>query len=326
MISAPAASGVSIAQHSLPSSSSEPTALAVVPQLGLIAAGLSGSVYSQIVPNGAGKPAIIPGPPGIGGNAFAADGSTMAALTVEQEVIAGLAIFWPVVQGVANHTIVSRSRYPGHSGRPYEPNDLAAGPDGALWITDVGGEAIDRLSPSGQITEFLLPNGAGAPVEIVAGPESSMWFTEEEDGAIGQISMQGKITEHQIVDPDSFTTWTFSGPYGITVGPDGDLWFTEQHLGRIGRMTPSGQTQEFAIPAPTGDTATPAPRNIVDGPEGNMWFTDPGDDAIGRVTPAGEVTEYATGTCAPIDIASYAENSGSPRRLSRRRATRRSAA
>jgi virginiamycin B lyase len=79
---------------------------------------------------------------------------------------------------------------PGYSpGAPFV-RELVAGPDGAMWFTDSGNEAIGRISMSGQITEYplpptphsaLVPELALLPTEprnLVFGPEGQGWFTE----------------------------------------------------------------------------------------------------------------------------------------------------
>ena len=94
-----------------------------------------------------------------------------------------------LVQEVAGGKAVTRFRYLRHWAQPYDPVSMAGGPDRALWITDPGAEAIERVGPAGDFTSYPLPNGASSLVQIVAGPESSMWFTDIETGTIDQINI-----------------------------------------------------------------------------------------------------------------------------------------
>lgn len=187
-----------------------------------------------------------------------------------------------------------------------EPLNIIPGPDGNLWFTDwayVGGEpAIGRITPSGAITEFKLPQFS-LPRSIVVGPDRNLWFTDSSavslsTGSIGRITPGGTLTE--------FSTGLQSGgkPMDITVGSDGNLWFTEssnssQGPAGIGRITPSGTITDFTA----GLQVESHPENIVLGAEGNLWFTDRGGfghvegehpltGQIGRVTPSGTITEY----------------------------------
>lgn len=44
------------------------------------------------------------------------------------------------------------------------PGDIAVGPDKNLWFTELAGNRIGRLTPSGIVTEFALPHPSSAPV------------------------------------------------------------------------------------------------------------------------------------------------------------------
>ena len=113
--------------------------------------------------------------------------------------------------------------------------DITAGPDGAVWFTEVIPNAqnssvtitgkIGRITPAGQISEFPLSSNSYAR-GITAGPDGNLWFTEP--GKIGRITPAGHISEFPL--PASESTSAF-----ITTGPDGALWFTERSS-KIGRL------------------------------------------------------------------------------------------
>ena len=118
---------------------------------------------------------------------------------------------------------------------------ITAGPDGNLWFTGLDRAQIGRLTPAGQVTEFLLPSAnSDEREEITAGPDGNLWFTEEYNHQIGRITPAGQITEFPL------PATAMPTGRGITAGPDGNLWFT---LGdEIGRMTPAGQVSTFPLP------------------------------------------------------------------------------
>jgi virginiamycin B lyase len=148
------------------------------------------------------------------------------------------------------------------------PVGITAGPDGAMWFTDAcnpdaakattppplasagagsSGPCVDdkigRITTTGAVRSFRLPNGSG-PVGIAAGPDGALWFTEFGTGKIGRITTSGKITR--------FSTPTArSVPTQIVAGPDGALWFTENGVSKIGRLKP---------PAPLRVSLTVVPR------------------------------------------------------------------
>jgi virginiamycin B lyase len=275
-IAVPGAAAVSITQHPLPGALTDPEVIGNG-SAGLLVSGVSSSLaFAQVNPQGG--PALIPGPAGpdvqhsltVGANG---DLWYLSATLIGQEPRA--AIFEVTPGGV-----VMRAAYPSTGDAPVS---MVAGPDGALWIVDVGsGGAIDRYVPGGPIVQYAAPRG---PVDIVAGPDGALWFTQGWP-SIGRITTTGEITEYPL--PAGV------GPYGITVAPDGALWFAEWEAGAIGRMTTRGELRQFAVPNPTGLPAGaggPTPTHLTVGPEGAIWFTDPGDDSVGRLAD-GQVTEY----------------------------------
>jgi len=148
---------------------------------------------------------------------------------------------------------------------------ITAGPDGNFWLpdwTEICGDAIVRVTPSGNETRFLLPGGLNCdgdvgPAAVAVGSDGNTWFTEVRTAQIGRITPSGGIT---IFDAP--------GWFGIAAGPDGNLWFTQQEA-RIGRITTSGVVTEIPISSPAF--------GITAGPDGNVWFTEP-TGKIGRVT------------------------------------------
>jgi streptogramin lyase len=166
------------------------------------------------------------------------------------------------------------------------------GPDGNLWFAGESGRMneIGRITPSGSLTQFALPDPNSAATTITAGPDGNLWFTEDATSKIGRITPSGAITEFPL-SPEA-------GPHGITAGPDGALWFAESGTNRIGRIDPSGVITEFPLSSPTS-----RPNEITLGPDGNLWFTETVApkirsyspslaNQIGRITPSGQVTMF----------------------------------
>ncbi len=153
---------------------------------------------------------------------------------------------------------------------------ITAGPDGALWFTEVGGNKIGRITTAGSVTEFAVPTAFSGPVDITAGPDGALWFTEFTAEKIGRITTLGAITEFPLHPTAA------SSPNGIAAGPDGALWFTEFNGNRIGRITTGGSVTEFPLPAQSCCTV-----GITAGPDGALWFTLLGG-GIGRITTASD--------------------------------------
>jgi len=130
------------------------------------------------------------------------------------------------------------------------PNDITAGPDGALWFTDSINGSIDRITTDGDVTVFTDAN-VYYPQEITVGPDGALWFTNDGDGetipdSIGRITTAGVIT--------TFPDDSIGVPYGITSGPDGAIWFANLDTNSIGQLT---LTPHGHVPgAPTVTTAS----------------------------------------------------------------------
>jgi streptogramin lyase len=166
------------------------------------------------------------------------------------------------------------------------PGPITGSTNGFVWFAEPNDDTIGRISPTGAVAEYPLPDSYQEPRGIAAGPNGTVWFTEtgSHTGSegIGRITASGTITEFPL--PDG------SVPFGITMGPDGNMWFT-QLFGRISMITPSGTVTTF--PARLQNE----PFNIVSGPDGALWFTEDGivnggTGAIGRITTSGDLTEY----------------------------------
>ncbi len=170
------------------------------------------------------------------------------------------------------------------------PTQLAVGPDGNVWFTEMQEDRVGRITPSGSIQMFQLPSGA-RPLEIVAGADGKLWVTEDKDPpvALGRITASGQYTEFPL------------GPEiragALATGPDGRLWFAAGP-GAIDRITPSGHVSRVQLPNFTDVV------DIAAGVDGSVWYTAapeppcaPGNSAcnqgggyqsgiVGRIEPA----------------------------------------
>src|SRR6266851_4987940 len=129
------------------------------------------------------------------------------------------------------------------------PITTAAGPDGNLWVTELTGGKIARVTTAGAFTEFATPT-SGSPAVITAGPDGNLWFNEYGVNKVAKVTTAGVFTEYPI-------TTAASGTSFITAGPDGNLWFTESNADKVGVITTAGTVTEYPVP-----TASSTPRGI----------------------------------------------------------------
>jgi len=165
------------------------------------------------------------------------------------------------------------------------PFGITAGPDGALWFTELYMSRIGRITTAGVVTEFPLPAGS-KPQAIVAGSDGALWFTDT--GRIGRITTSGTVTNFPVENGIGVTQ-------DLTSGPDGNIWFAyvllvpcPGPLGRIGRLTPSGAMTIFDVPSPAR-----AALSLAAGPDGKIWFAGYGQGSFGS-NPFGVVGALST--------------------------------
>src|SRR5262249_31788051 len=108
-----------------------------------------------------------------------------------------------------------------------------------LWFTVFGTSKIGKITTSGVVTEYALPE-ASLPEGITAGPDGNLWFVDWGGRSkIGRITTAGTITEFA---PPTELRHT----RGIVAGPDNRMWFTAEEgwipaeggLDRIGAIVP----------------------------------------------------------------------------------------
>jgi len=194
----------------------------------------------------------------------------MAALRAKSSLVLLAGVFWLISLGTAQ--AVTEFQLP--PGPESLPTSIVEGPDGNLWITQSGRGSIVRLTPSGVLTEFRIPNGV-SPNAITVGPDGAMWFTDLGSSQIGRISVQGTIT-----------LFPLAGTYGIDIvtGSDGNLWFTEatpfplNSLHEDNKRNPTESARRAAHPA----CAMQNPR----------LSAPPAGQYLARMTTHGAVTEF----------------------------------
>jgi virginiamycin B lyase len=215
--------------------------------------------------------------------------------------------------------------------RSIDPQRLALGDDGSLWVTDeING--VGRLAPDGRFQRLKL---GGRQVNDLTSAYGAIWFAgtdtvgridaaghaqmwdAPDDASAGAITAAGgalwftsddaPVHVYRLGTNGAISGFPISGARGaldigdIAAGPDGALWFTQegelsQPPDGIGRMTTDGRYSSYALPQRRAD-----PGAITTGPDGALWFTE--GHAIGRITTAGAITEFPLRTgLHPIDM------------------------
>jgi virginiamycin B lyase len=185
------------------------------------------------------------------------------------------------------------------------PAGIAAGPDGAVWLGDQGGQVV-RVDPATMdelaVSDIQINGGSFNVRNISPGPpgDPNVWVTD----------FGGRIAKVAPTPPNGAET-TFDvpgdGAWDIVVGPDGNLWYTapEGNNSKIGRITPAGDFGTQFDVTDAGDQL-----GITAGPDGAFWFAQAVGNSIGRITTSGEFTEVQglTAAARPEYIATGPDN------------------
>jgi len=172
---------------------------------------------------------------------------------------------------------------------------IVAGPDGNLWFTELGVAKVAKMTTSGSITEYPVPNARCGPgfgnclSGLAVGPDGNVWFTESRSGMVAKITTDGAVTEYAVPRPAG-------QPGEIVNGLDGNLWLID--VGwcfacppQVVRVTTTGRMTEYPIPLDAGGFVD-YPLGITRGMDGNLWVIGQIRDEIDRVTTKGVFTEF----------------------------------
>jgi len=237
-------------------------------------------------------------------------GSVMAGGGYEVRGFAttGSGQLWYLDNAGVNHSLGEGTSviipFPSTATPAHSLNELVAGPDGDIWITDTvitanaqgqvsSAAYVDSFDANGNMTAYALPTAAAYPQGITVGPDGALWFIESQvlPGQVGRITTQGSITE-------------FPAPAGLNLSPsivstsDGNLWFEahEEATGTqyIGKMTTSGQYTTYPLPTGSDLGVTAQSNSMAVGSDGNIWALggNLSGPVILKITPAGAITTF----------------------------------
>jgi virginiamycin B lyase len=157
------------------------------------------------------------------------------------------------------------------------PQGMVLAPDGNLYVTEQGANAIARLNPmTGQAVDLPVPTPNSTSQSGALGADGAIWFVERSAAKVGRVTLDGTFTEYPLAHG--------AFPNRIVAGPDGALWFTELRAGKIGRITTSGVLTEYPIAG--------GPVGITVGKDGQLYADLSSAGAIARVNLDGQVTGH----------------------------------
>jgi uncharacterized repeat protein (TIGR01451 family) len=199
-----------------------------------------------------------------------------------------------------------------------QPQDLAAGPDGAVWFDERGSAfslpAIGRVTAqSGVISEnpSVVQSGGWKPFGLTFAPDGSYAYTEARGGSdpawIDIVNPAGVKIQSPV---------TYIGP--MAAGPDGGFWLTDRatcgDLPLVTDFAPTGVTTSYTpsqqwIYFNTKGHFCVAPSAAITGPDGALWIgsntdhpdlTAPTPNGWIRVSTDGVIVDFAQSDRAPV--------------------------
>ena len=162
-------------------------------------------------------------------------------------------------------------------GRGSSPHGVIMGPDGAVWLTDGGQNAIVRVDPSKarQVKVWALPPDSGYTNLNTATFDGKgiHWFT-------GQSGIYGRL------DPRSGEIKLFDapkgrGPYGIHHTPDGTVYYASLAGSYVGRID-SASGKATVLEPPTKNQGA---RRVWSDSKGNVWVSEWSSGNLSRYEP-----------------------------------------
>jgi streptogramin lyase len=170
------------------------------------------------------------------------------------------------------------------------PQGIVLAPDGNLYVSEQGANAIARLDPTtGQATDFPVPTPHSTTQGGALGPDGAIWFVERNAAKVGRMTLDGTFTEYPLA-PGAF-------PNRIVAAPDGNLWFTELRANKLGRITTGGVLTEFPLSG--------GPVGITAGKDGELYVVLSNAGGVAQVNLDGEVTGHwdLPSAVVPLQIA-----------------------
>lgn len=172
------------------------------------------------------------------------------------------------------------------------PIFLSAGPDNAVWGTELLGNAILKVSRDGKVNEFAIPTRNSRPIAIISDPDpalQAMWFTQEAGVKIGRIDKQGKIAEYPIPKlqaNDILGSLTFDKKNNLWVqvyNPSAECYSYLLKLDKSIRNTIGLSLSDVPFSTHILSNRMPMLHRIKMDNNGNLWFTEMMTDTVGVI-------------------------------------------
>ncbi len=190
-------------------------------------------------------------------------------------------------------------RLPAGAGGLRNPEEVAVGPNGALYVSDDAAVAVFRSAPGAPLEAVLdRDDGLVSPEGIAVGADGTLFVADEKAHVLMSLRPGAREAVTLATEEDGVFA-----PESLAVGRDGTLYATDDRRGGVLAVDPEGRPRQFL----DADTLA-LPESVAVDVHGDLWFADNGGAAtVQRFSTAGERLEVievpvATGALAGLAV------------------------
>jgi serine/threonine protein kinase, bacterial len=226
-----------------------------------------------------------------------------------------------VVTTLAGSGAVGSNDGAGSSATFYYPTGVTLDPSGNIYVTDLGGNTIRKVTPGGAVSTVAGSGATGSangpagtatfssPTGVAVDKSGNLYIADASNNKIRKITPGGVVSTFagsaQGSADGTGSAASFYYPYGIAIDASGNLYVADARNNKIRKITPAGVVSTLAGSGAQGaadGTGAAAsfnyPAGIAVDSSGNLYVADVDNSEIREVTPAGVVTTVAGSTTA----------------------------
>jgi|GEM_PF-1671033 len=190
-----------------------------------------------------------------------------------------------------------------------EPQGLAIDATGTIYVADLGGHRIRKITPTGIVTTLAgsgtagFTNGNGtnasfnAPMGLAVDPAGNVYVADKTNNRIRKISRTGLVSTVAGLATAGYrdgpaTQAQFNGPTSVAVSTNGTLYVTDASNSRLRAISPAGAVTTYLgiTGFASGNSAPPdtnftSPQGVATDSAGNIYVADFSGNRILKISP-----------------------------------------
>jgi streptogramin lyase len=192
---------------------------------------------------------------------------------------------------------------PAADARFSNPANVAAAPDGMVFVADYDNDAVRQIAPNGQVTTLVLQSGFSRPFGLAVTADGTLYVQTDGNDLGQRDSTTGTVWRvDRAARTATVVVRNVGRPRGLVALPDGTLAMSDLAHHVIRHLNPAtgevhhiaGEESDSGFVDGTGmDARFHRPYGITRLPNGDLLVADQNNHRIRRVTMAGVVTTFA---------------------------------